>query len=243
MKFTRTHPPTKYDDYHRYRPYTRADFLRVCAHCFRHEDEAGGEECFVQDHFEPKCRPNVDPADYFNLYWSCGICNGRRNKGNKWPTDEDLAQGRRFCDPCDHDPVGADYVEEENSRLKPLTPAGQYTVGHLRLNERRELLKLRGQRRSLRQAYLTRLRQIESAIAERIDRERRTTGEHLMPILFKLQEVRVEYEAFLAREPFMLTDMPEALPPDLETLLLGQPGLPISGGQPQSDSPSAQQTA
>lgn len=143
MQFRRTLPVPHYIDYSRYRQLTRADFRRYCAHCFRHEDDLGGEEFFVQDHFEPKSRVNVDPSDFLNLYWSCSACNARQNKGNKWPSETQLAAGEQFCDPCHHDPEVVDYDKVDDGTLQALTPAGVFTIRHIRLNERPSLVKFR----------------------------------------------------------------------------------------------------
>lgn len=129
MRFHRQQPSVTYKDYRKYREYTRRDFRMVCAYCFRHEEEAGGKEHFEQDHFEPKSRKDVDPANYLNLYWSCRGCNSRQNKGNNWPKPKELAVGEKFCDPCDHDPVGTDYTQNEDGLLEPTLRQGGIQFG------------------------------------------------------------------------------------------------------------------
>ncbi len=213
MKFSREAPPFTYRDYSKYRQYTRRDFKRVCAHCFRHEDEAGGEAHFVQDHFEPKHRDNVDPADYFNLYWSCVACNGPKNKSGKWPTPLELERGERFCDPCHHDPVGTDYVEKEDGTLKPLTPAGEYTNRHIRLSEREPLVNLRLNRKRVRRRYETDLNNLREALKVWKTRlEGRPTHE-AQEICVRLADLVEEYASYVSRQPFMLCYLPS--PPEI----------------------------
>lgn len=216
MKFSREAPPFTYRDYSKYRPYTRRDFKRVCAHCFRHEDEAGGEGHFVQDHFEPKHRENVDPADYFNLYWSCVACNGPKNKGGKWPTALELERGERFCDPCHHDPVGTDYVEKEDGTLRPLTPTGEYTNRHIRLSERPSLVNQRLTRKRIRQQYVIRLGSLreelklwKARLEDRPTQEAHATCAGLAGLV-------EEYESFVGRQPFMrYFPFPPEIPPEV----------------------------
>lgn len=216
MKFTRQDPPVKYADYHRYREYTRRDFQFVCAHCFRHEDEAGGEEHFVQDHFEPKHRRNVDPADYFSLYWSCVGCNGRKNKGSKWPTSTQLARGEKFCDPCDHDPVGTDYIEKDDGMLQALTPAGAYTNRVIRLNERRPLVNLRLKRRRNRQIYMHHLAELRGALQEWKIRLEERPDEYAKEKCSKLAQLIGAYDSFVNRDLFMLCHpFPPEVPDDV----------------------------
>lgn len=215
MKFQRTLPPRKFNDYRKYRQYTRSDFRRVCAYCFRHEDEAGGEEHFVQDHFEPKHRPNVDPSDYLNLYWSCGACNSRQNKGANWPTPEEQARGEQFCDPCHHDPVGTDYTEQDDGHLQDLTPAGAFTIRRIRLSERKDLIKHRIRRRRIRHTFLDRLRGLSDALESWRGNATRSGSMAAIQKCDKLSELVTEYDAFVHRDPFMIVNVPQPVPFDL----------------------------
>lgn len=215
MKFQRTPPPRKFKDYHRYRQHTRSDFRRVCAHCFRHEEEAGGEEHFVQDHFEPKHRPSVDPSDYLNLYWSCVACNSRQNKGVTWPTSEEHARGEHFCDPCHHDPVGTDYTEQDDGHLEALTPAGAYTIRHIRLSERNDLISHRIRRRRIRHTFLDRLGRLHDALESWRGNATRSGSITAIEKCDKLSKLVTEYETFVQRDPFMIVDVPQSVPLDL----------------------------
>lgn len=216
MRFTREHPHFTTNDLRRYRAYTRRDFQSICAYCFRHEDEAGGQAHFVQDHFEPKHRPSVDPADYFNLYWCCVECNNQHNKGAKWPTPEQLACGEHFCDPCHHDPVGTDYVEANDWTLTSLTPAGEFTVRHIRLNDRESLRKCREKRalfRSIYQRELGNLHVVLDAWGKKLAEDPSDEAQEKWDSLRALVGA---YEFFLARDPFMLSHpFPPRVPKEL----------------------------
>lgn len=218
MKFTRNQPPKRYQEYHRYRQYTRSDFQRVCAHCFRHEDEAGGEAHFVQDHFEPKHRPNVDPADYFNLYWSCVECNSPQNKGATWPTDAEIESGEKFCDPCEHDPVGSDYKETHDGTLDALTSAGRYTIRHIRLSERPALVNLRVTRRRVKGQYTALLARLRSSLRLWRSRLQQRHSKEALEKCEKLESLVDAYESFVTREPFMCCfPFPREIPDELIT--------------------------
>ena len=215
MKFQRTLPPRKFKDYSRYRQYTRSDFRRVCAHCFRHEDEAGGEEHFVQDHFEPKHRTDVDSSDYLNLYWSCGACNSRQNKGDKWPTQEELARGEHFCDSCHHDPVGTDYTEQDDGHLEALTPAGAFTIRHIRLTERKDLIRHRIKRRRIRHTFLDQLGRLRGELESWRGNATRSGSLATIEKCDKLSKLVTEYETFVHRDPFMIVNVLQPVPFDV----------------------------
>ncbi len=212
MKFTRERPPFTTSKWRQYRAHTRRDFQSVCAYCFRHEDEAGGEAHFVQDHFEPKHRPSVDPADYFNLYWSCVECNAPQNKGPKWPTPEQFARGERFCDPCHHDPVGTDYVETNDWALTSLTPAGEFTIRHIRLSDRESLRKCRQERAVLKSMYQRDLSNLCAALDAWRKKLAAHPSNHAREKCDSLRALVEAYELFLARDPFMLH---HPLPPEV----------------------------
>lgn len=101
MIFTRSVPPAVFADYTRYRRLLRFDFHYRCAYCLTHEFFLGGEAGCEIDHYRPQrgayARPDLVNV-YENLYWSCRECN--QNKGDTWPTPEEVAAGHRFLDPC-----------------------------------------------------------------------------------------------------------------------------------------------
>src|SRR5215213_3702452 len=93
-------PPLSEEQYQRYRRYVREDFRECCAYCLLHELLAGGQDNFELDHFFPKSKPSplAWPADFYNLYYACHICN--HYKSNCWPSDGLLEKGYRFVDFC-----------------------------------------------------------------------------------------------------------------------------------------------
>ena len=80
-RFIRTTPAPKVKgDYGAFRPYVRADFERCCAYCYLHEFHASGEKDFEIDHYRPKDKLPRYRKDFYNLYWSCSVCNGFKSK-------------------------------------------------------------------------------------------------------------------------------------------------------------------
>lgn len=138
----RAPPPAVESDYRKYRPYVREDFCECCAYCLLHEVLAAGVDNFELDHFKPKSDERFTSlaADYYNLYYSCHVCN--HYKGASWPSEELAAQGWRFVDPC-LDVFSDHFSEDDSGRWIPRTKAGEYTAARLRLN-RRHLVEVRG---------------------------------------------------------------------------------------------------
>lgn len=187
----------------------RQDFQGFCAYCFRHEDEIGVES-FVLDHFEPQSFNSARVNDYSNLYWSCAACNAPQNKNAHWPSPTDLAAGYRFCDPCDHDPVGTDYRELRSGRLKSQTPAGEYTIDHIGLDRRPILVQHRRNRREVRRQYKHALTQLQRALKVLSSKER--LSERQRRALAALELYEELYRRFLERSPFLLAHYPPAAP-------------------------------
>lgn len=166
MRFYRKLPPVKYRDYGRYRQLTRADFVRTCAYCFRDEGELGGEEQFVQDHFEPRRVNPARAADYLNLYWCCVGCNAGHNKGSHWPSVSQLRAGMGFCDPCVRSPFIRDYVQEDSGELRATSLAGEYTIRHIGLNRRPALVLSRASRQRKKREIELAVQELEAAMRE-----------------------------------------------------------------------------
>jgi hypothetical protein len=103
-----------------------------------HELWAGGEECFELDHFHPRAYYSHLLNDFYNLYYSCHVCNKL-----KWyhPTPAESAAGKQIVDLC-KDNFTTHFQELPNGKWKPLTAAARYTLIQLRLN-RDHLVKLR----------------------------------------------------------------------------------------------------
>jgi HNH endonuclease len=134
--FQRRPNPPNYANYRAYKPLLREDFQYRCAYCLLHEGQAQlgeGFQNFQIDHFRPR---NSFPElinVYDNLCYACRWCN--RAKWQTWPTEEQLASGYRFVDPCAEDL----YKEHarlipDTGKLQPKTRAGDYTIREIRLN-------------------------------------------------------------------------------------------------------------
>ena len=147
MVFPRRILTRTYSDYTRYRPFLREDFRFRCAYCLRHEFFVGGEAGCVIDHHRPQHGPFGRPdliSVYENLYWCCVECNSI--KSDTWPSPEELAENRRFLDPCQpEDDHNLHWDIEEDGQLRSLTSVGEYTLDKLVLN--REGLIYHRQRR------------------------------------------------------------------------------------------------
>jgi len=95
------------------------------------------------EHFIPK---SIDPSLCFswqNLLLSCGICNGKEYKGNKFPTEE---AGGPFVNPTTENPDDFfDFIFDHTigvAIVKPINNRGLTTETELGLN-RSELVKYR----------------------------------------------------------------------------------------------------
>jgi hypothetical protein len=130
--FSRHESPPVFADYRKYRVYLQRDFLYRCAYCERSELYLGGEDFFTADHFRPKERFPELAGKYSNLYYCCGKCNG--HKWKSWPAEDLERRGFRFADPCLEDMYIHHLEEAEGGTLKALTPCGEYTAQHIRLN-------------------------------------------------------------------------------------------------------------
>ena len=140
-RFQRTFPaPVVKGGYGSFRRFVQADFQRVCAYCLFPEKEAAGEENFEIDHFKPKkLFKGHHITDFYNLYWSCHVCN--KAKWEHWPPPELLAIGIRYVDLC-VDLFDDHYEQLQSGHLRFLTDAGEYTIEKLNLN-RPHLVKIR----------------------------------------------------------------------------------------------------
>jgi len=139
-RIIRRHYPPYSKDYTKYKPYLRQDFSYRCAYCTIHEGEFGGLRNFVVEHYRPKGKFPELECEYTNLYYACSICNNC--KGKRWPSDEYIAEGLHFADPCEEDIYDVHFCEQNDGHLEPLTLCGDYTITHIRLN-RLHLVRLR----------------------------------------------------------------------------------------------------
>ena len=135
--FSRKSRPPTFNGSRQYKPFLRADFRTRCAYCERPEEYMGGEESFEVEHFRPMSKfPHLECV-YDNLYYACRGCNA--HKSETWPSEDHIARGLRFADPCATDPYIHDLVEEADGSVAGTTPTGIYTTAHIRLH--REDLK------------------------------------------------------------------------------------------------------
>lgn len=138
--FRRRESPPYHSDYQGYRPFLRRDFLARCAYCERTEGYLGGDEAFEVEHFRPRSKfPDLICA-YGNLYYVCRKCNA--HKSETWPSDDRIARGVRFADPCVEDAFVDHLRERDDGTLDELTACGSYSSRHIRL-DRNELQRWR----------------------------------------------------------------------------------------------------
>jgi len=101
MRIERGEGPGPFSQPRDYVTHLRVLFRRRCAYCLTPDDRLGGAEGMKVDHFLPESRhPDLRLA-WANLYYSCDVCNNRKGS---YPTDEEMAQGERFVNPCAEDP-------------------------------------------------------------------------------------------------------------------------------------------
>ena len=117
----------------------REDFRATCAYCLLEERWAAGLENFELDHFRPQSLFPQLALHFYNLYWSCHVCN--RTKRDQWPSSAVRRRGIGFVDLCssrfaDH------FVEQGNGAWRGKTLSARYTIDALRLN-RPHLVELR----------------------------------------------------------------------------------------------------
>jgi hypothetical protein len=130
--FARTFPPPEVSGgYAAFRPYVRADFRQCCGYCCLHEFWVGGERNFELDHYRPESLFPHLITDFYNLRYSCHVCNA--NKWKRWVTPAMEAQGVGIVD-LTADALSTHYALNPNSILEPLTNSAEYTIALLRLN-------------------------------------------------------------------------------------------------------------
>ena len=133
--------PGLFRHYSQYRLFVREDFAECCAYCLFHEILAGGQENFELDHFRPRSLPQFAGLsnDFYNLYYSCHICNV--TKRDRWPGSFQEAAGYGFVDLCSE--AFSDHFQEQvDGSWSPLSRKAEYTLDKLRLN-RDHLVRIR----------------------------------------------------------------------------------------------------
>ncbi len=147
-----------------YRPFVRHDFAECCGYCLLHELLAAGAGNFELDHFRPQSLFPDLIEDYFNLYYSCHVCN--QYKGATWPSVELTRAGFGYLDFC-REGFFEHFQERPDGFWEPLTPKAKYTEARLRLN-RPHLIEIRRLLRRLAQLHGNPSVSWSSPIRERI---------------------------------------------------------------------------
>ncbi|HLW85691.1 MAG TPA: hypothetical protein VKR60_10795 [Candidatus Sulfotelmatobacter sp.] len=163
-RIVRRATPPQYADYRSYKRFLRIDFRWRCCYCTIHEQNWGNDGHFAVEHFRPKEKFSELKTTYTNLYYACNLCNSY--KWDKWPSDGDLAAGRRFFDACS-DFSSDHFVDEGFGTLRGLTPCGEYTWKSVRLN-RPDLIKMRNLRRQLNSRFKQVLRDVRELRSRRL---------------------------------------------------------------------------
>lgn len=209
MKFTRRPGVVDGRPYRTYRELTREDFRRHCAYCFRHEAEVGGAALFDQDHFQPNVVDHgAKERIYTNLYWCCKECNAPQNKGQNWPSRDELARGEFFCDSCSYDPVGVDYEDTAGNGLRPLTAAGVYTIRVLRLNDRSSLVELRDRKRRIQDQYRANIELYKLILARAKVHPQYVTSVKMRELCTAVERAIASIQSFIDADPFVLRQPP-----------------------------------
>lgn len=146
--FTRRNPAPALGrkDHRFFRVPAREDFRFTCAYCLLREKWAAGLENFELDRFRPQSKFPGLSFSFYNLYWSCHVCN--KIKGAHWPSPALLDRGIGFVDLCAAD-FADHFFEQPGGEWRGMTPSAEYTIDALRLNrphlvELRRLLRRRG---------------------------------------------------------------------------------------------------
>ena len=134
-----TVPLTSHHDHRAFREHVREDFRKTCAYCLLEELWAAGPENFELDHFRPQSLFPLLITNFYNLYWSCHVCN--RLKRNRWPSAELRKANTGFVDLC-ASPFDEHFVELKNGKWRGKTISAKYTIDVMRLN-RPHLVELR----------------------------------------------------------------------------------------------------
>ena len=122
----------------------------------------GGEEAFEVEHFKPRSKfPDLDRV-YGNLYYVCRGCNA--HKSETWPSDEMMATGMRFADPCESDPYVVHFSENADGSVGGVTRCGIDTDAHIRLS--REALKRWRQARAKAEAEIPDLSSLKAFLKQ-----------------------------------------------------------------------------
>jgi hypothetical protein len=105
--------------------------LEACAYCLLKELFCGGPDNYEIDHFRPQSLFPELRENFYNLYYSCHVCN--RTKHDKWPPETHESRGCGFVNLC-LDDFDNHFHEGPDGSWEPLTTSAKYTIDQLRLN-------------------------------------------------------------------------------------------------------------
>jgi hypothetical protein len=136
LKNRRADPPIV-TNYNEFKSPLREDFDYMCVYCGLHENELGGPRLFAVEHLKPKGKFPDLKLLYTNTLYACAICNSF--KGEDWPSDNPIVDGRGYIDPCAVD-YGAHFELDPTCKIVGKSLVGRYMARRLRLG-RRQLSK------------------------------------------------------------------------------------------------------
>lgn len=136
VPFRRTdiEPKTKYTYY---KQDLRSDFKSQCGYCGTSDFYSGGKSGFHIDHFAPKKKFAALTNSYFNLVYSCPICN--ISKSDDWPSDSpevSYIDDIGYIDPCSKE-YASHLARDHTGKIIPLTRLGAYIHKKLKLGLKR----------------------------------------------------------------------------------------------------------
>lgn len=126
----RTRSPKQFKDYRQYKPDLREEFSAQCVYC-RALDRFKGWEGFGVDHYRPKSLFPHLVVEYRNLFYSCNRCNSLKRE--YWATFLDQQKQIFIPNPCDY--VMFEHLRYRGGRVDHVSPAGQFSIDRLDLND------------------------------------------------------------------------------------------------------------
>ena len=129
VKHRRTQRPPVYTDYRRYKPHLRVEFSGQCVYC--RGLDVNKHEAFGVDHYRPSSLFPHLATEYLNLFYACNRCNSLKRA--YWPSSAEKKAGVFVPNPCEH--VMWEHLRYSDGAVNGESPAGEYTVEHLLLND------------------------------------------------------------------------------------------------------------
>ncbi len=126
----------KYNDYHCYKDYLKADFRHRCAYCNMHDNWIMPLPFHI-DHFIPRAkfeqakRDDLD-NDYRNLMYSCPVCNRLKSDAFDGEIPKDKIWNPYFYNPVDID-YNTIFTRDEKGRIQSEDELGKAMIKRLQL--------------------------------------------------------------------------------------------------------------